>query len=387
MEVRHPARTMPFHVLYVGLEAAVTAGNVTRKDDPDTGRALYVYSDRCVYENAWDEFSLLARGLVLHPATEAVVATPFAKFFNAGERGRAIPNGSFDTLEKMDGSLVIIHHFDGDWRCATKGSFASSQTEWVEAWLDRNDTSSLVPGTTYLCEAVYPENRIVVRYDWTGLCLLGAYREDGTELRVSELRDVAYWMEGWTTPETQYYEDFTQLVADARALPGNREGFVIRFEEDGTRLKVKGAEYCRIHASISRCTPLAIWEAMAAGDDLEAMRRDLPEEFLPDFDGIRAALDAQVSSIVDRVRRAVADVAGMTDKELGQSLDRVPADVRHLICPVRENGGLDFPIRASDGGVPRRTMGVIHRMVRPTGNLLPGHAVSSLLERATGGAA
>jgi len=175
-------------------------------------------------------------------------------------------------------------------------------------------------------------------------------------------------------------------VADARALPGNREGFVIRFE-DGTRLKVKGAEYCRIHASISRCTPLAIWEAMAAGDDLKAMRRDLPEEFLPDFDAIRAALDAQVSSIVGRVREAVAGVAGLTDKELGQSLDRVPADVRQLVFPVRKGGGLAFPLRASDGGGSRCAMAIIHRMVRRTGDRLPGYGASRSLERATGEAA
>ena len=110
MNVVHPARSMPFDVLHAGMEAAVTAGNASRKDCPDTGRALYVYSDRCVYENAWNEFSLLARGLILHPASKAVVATPFPKFFNAGERGRPIPAGSFDTLEKMDVSLAIIHH-------------------------------------------------------------------------------------------------------------------------------------------------------------------------------------------------------------------------------------------------------------------------------------
>ena len=386
MEVRHPARTMPFHVLHAGLEAAVAAGNVVRKDCPDTGRALYVYSDRCVYENAWDEFSLMARGLILHPESATVVATPFVKFFNAGERGRPIPTGPFDVLEKMDGSLAIIHHWDGRWRCATKGSFNSSQAEWVEAWLDQTDTLPLVPGTTYLCEAIYAENRIVIRYVWDCLCLLGGYRQDGAELTIPQLREIAFRMEGWTTPNTHSYANFADLVADARALPGNREGFVLRYE-DGTRIKVKGDAYCRIHASISRCTPLAIWEAMAAGDNLETMRRDLPEEFLADFDGIRAALDARVSSIVGRVRQAVADVAGLTDKELGQSLERLPADVRQLVFPVRKAGGLAFPPRASDGGGSRRVLGVIHRMVRPTGNRLPGYAPSSSLERATGEAA
>ena len=241
-------------------------------------------------------------------------------------------------------------------------------------------------GTTFLCEAVYAENRIVIRYDQDCLCLLGAYRTDGTELGIPELKDVASRMEGWTTPGTRSYADFADLVAGARVLPGNREGFVLRYRV-GTRIKVKDDAYCRIHALISRCTPLAILEAMAAGDDLEATRRDLPEEFLPDFDAIRTALDARVSSIVGRVHRAVADVSGLTDKELEQSLDRVPAEVRQLVFPVRNGGGLAFPSRASDGEFPSRAMGLIHKMVRPTGNRLPGYAASSVLERATGQAA
>ena len=376
---------MTFDLLYAGLEAAVAAGNIIRKDCPDTGRALYVYSDRCVYEDAWNEFSLLARGLILHPATETVVATPFPKFFNAGERGRPIPAGSFEVYEKVDGSLAIIHHWQGRWRCATKGSFNSSQAAWVEAHLAASDTSWLVPGATYLCEAIYSENRIIIQYDRDNLFLIGAHREDGTEAGWPEMRDIADRM-GWERPAPHNMGAFHELVAYVRTLPGNREGVVVRFE-DGTRLKVKGDAYCRIHASISRCTPLAIWEALAAGDDLEAMRRDLPEEFPPDFDGIRAALDAQVSSIVSRVREAVAEVAGLTDKELGQSLDRLPADVRQLVFPVRKNGGLAFPLRASDSGGSLRAMAVIHRMVRPTGNRLPGYAACSSLERATGEAA
>ena len=198
---------MTFDLLYAGLEAAVAAGNIIRKDCPDTGRALYVYSDRCVYEDAWNEFSLLARGLILHPASATVVATPFTKFFNAAERGRPIPAGSFDTFEKLDGSLAIIHWWDGRWRCATKGSFTSSQAGWVEEYLDASDTSPMVPGTTYLSEAIYAENRIVIRYSRDYLCLLGAYAEDGTELWLTEMRDLIYAM-SWTTPETHYYEDF-----------------------------------------------------------------------------------------------------------------------------------------------------------------------------------
>ena len=41
-------------------------------------------------------------------------------------------------------------------------------------WLANHDLSCLDKETTYLAEAIYPENRIVVHYQHAGLVLLGA---------------------------------------------------------------------------------------------------------------------------------------------------------------------------------------------------------------------
>ena len=71
----HPARQMDFDELLAGLENARTAGLVSSRDCP-AGRRLYIYTNRCVYENGWNDFAVLARGLILHPATRQVIATP-----------------------------------------------------------------------------------------------------------------------------------------------------------------------------------------------------------------------------------------------------------------------------------------------------------------------
>jgi RNA ligase len=94
---------------------------------------------------------------------------------------------------------------------------------------------------------------------------------------------------GWPVARRHAFASFSELVEHARGLPKTEEGFVIRFV-DGLRLKLKGDEYKRIHALISRCTPLAMWEAMQAGDDMQAIRRDLPEEFWDDFDAITSTV-------------------------------------------------------------------------------------------------
>ena len=49
--------------------------------------------------------------------------------------------------------------------------------------------SSLEPGTTYLAEATYPENRIVIHYAEPALFMLGALESDGLEMTYEELID------------------------------------------------------------------------------------------------------------------------------------------------------------------------------------------------------
>jgi RNA ligase len=364
----HPARQIPFDELLAGLEKARLAGHIGYRECP-AGRRLYIYTHRCVYENGWDDFSLLARGLILHPPTKRVIATPFPKFFNAGERGVPIPALPFEVFEKVDGSLGILYHFDGAWRASTKGAFESSQARWIENRLAAQDLSALVPGTTYLTEAVYPENRIVVRYEAAELVLLAAYREDGSELHVDELSEVAAGL-GWRIATRHAFTSFADLVEHARGLPKTEEGFVVRFN-DGLRLKIKGSEYQRIHALISRCTPLALWEAMAAGDDLDAIRRDLPEEFWSDFDGIRSALAARVDGIAAKVAATAERLAGATDKEIGLQLKSLDAEVQPLIFNWRKAGG-----RLDD-----RSKTGIFRMIRPTNNELPGYVASYAMNR------
>lgn len=365
----HPARVMPFTDLLAGLERARSAKTVYRRDDPATGRTLYCYTARAAYENAWDEFTRMARGLVLDLANQHVVATPFPKFFNVGEHGVSIPDLPFEAFEKLDGSLIIIHHHDRSWRAATKGAFDSAQAEWAERLLARQDTSSLVPGVTYLAEAIGPENRIVVHYPEAALVLLAAYREDGTELGYAELIEAGAAL-GWRTAERRTFASFADLLTSARALPATDEGLVLRFA-DGMRLKVKGDEYRRIHALISRCTPLAMWEAMAAGSDMEAIRRDLPEEFWEDFDSITTSLSGQLRAFEDRIAATVADVAHLSDKELGLSLATLPEDTRPFVFTWRKGGGrLDGKARQ-----------LLFRAVRPTGNELAGYVPSYAMGR------
>ena len=154
----HPARQLTFDELWAALKAAKAAGDVNENIGSD-GLSLFCYSKSAVYERHWNEMTMLARGIILDPGSKRVVATPFPKFFNIGERADSIPDLPFEVYEKMDGSLIIIFHHGGQWRCATKGSLGSEQAKWAAGWMAQFDLSPLVPGATYLAEAIYPENR------------------------------------------------------------------------------------------------------------------------------------------------------------------------------------------------------------------------------------
>jgi RNA ligase len=366
---RHPARLVDFQELIDRLEAARAEGHVYRRDDAATGRSLYCYTSRCVYETAWDEVTVLARGLVVDRAARRLVATPFPKFFNVGEGGRTIPDLPFEAFEKLDGSLAILHHHGGCWRAVTKGDFRSDQAKWAEAWLGAHDLSALVPGTTYLAEAVHPGNRIVVRYEQAALVLLAAYDEAGIELGYDQVMATAGAL-GWPAARRHAYAAFADMLLETRALPRTAEGFVIRFE-NGLRLKAKGDEYRRIHALISRCTPLAMWEAMLAGDDMIAIRRDLPEEFWEDFDSITSLLDAHYAALAERVTAAAASVAHLSDKELGLQLPSLAPETAPYLFAFRKAGN------KMDSRCRERAL----KQIRPAENNLQGYTPSYAMGR------
>jgi RNA ligase len=370
----HPAHAIPFNDLVAQLTAAVRDGHVSERRHPDRpDLALYCYTNRCVYENAWTPVIEAARGLVIDHGTQRVVATPFPKFFNHGERTAAMPDEPFEVFDKLDGSLGVVFFDDvtSTWRVATKGSFTSTQAQWATAHLDTLNTSSLTRGATYCFEIVYTANRIVVRYPWEGLALLAVYGDDGCEWT---RRDVVAEANGLgSRVVTSYlYASLDAMVLAARTFAADREGFVVRFAS-GYRIKVKGDEYLRVHRLVSRVTPLALWESMAEGDDLDAIRREIPEEFYDDFDTIRAALTHRFVDVVSATEDAHAARCDVSDKDVGLALASIPQPARQFIFARRKHG-------PTWHALPKFRNDVC-RVFRPTANVLAGYSPSAAMHR------
>lgn len=375
---RHSALEFDFDTLLSELHNAAERKLVSIKTDRHL--SLYCYTQACVYERAWTPITRLARGLILDTAARRVAALSFPKFFNLNEiGGDSLPELSFATYEKLDGSLIIIWHdrVDEAWRCATKGSFNSVQARAAQAWLDRKlacaGSSRLYPGVTYLAEWIAPDNRIVVPYIEPELVLLGAYSEDGIELTCEHL---SILLSDWRFPTRYDCDSLVDLVATAQALPKTQEGFVLRFE-DGTRIKLKGDEYKRIHAAISGCTPLSVWSVMQTPTDaagaLATFAHGLPEEFRDEFETIKLLLERDLRTLIVAIASEAQLWATCSDRELGIALPSVPEPARHFIFAWRKTKGnlLGHP----------KSRAALFRAIRPHGNKLLGYEPSSALIR------
>ncbi len=380
---QHPAFFLPFNELRENLTQRVNSGLINRQ--VSNGLELYTYSRDCQFDKSnWDIFTLMARGLVLCPEEERIVAVAFPKFFNFSEISAVLPDESFMVTEKIDGSLIIIFHHKDMWHCITKGSFTSEQAIWATDWLYNNiNILSLHNGMTYLAEAIYPANRIVVSYDYEGMVLLSAYTEKGYELTRNEL-ELESECVGFRDVDEKIYT-IDEMLELAKTMNLTSEGFVVRFE-NGYRLKIKGDEYVRVHRLISNCTPLAIWDMMRHCDNLEVISKDLPEEFRRDFDQISNLLQLKFEDTLRIIREFYYETEDLTNKELGLAIqsgkynDRLPF-VRACAFPCRKS---DFfstafePYKDNDTRHPRR---FIFESFRPTGNVLEGFEPSSVMNR------
>lgn len=257
------------------------------------------YTAKAQYDAVWNDYTMSCRGLIIDSQGQ-IKARPFRKFFNLGSEVKfdQLPDGSFEVYEKLDGSLGILYWVNDSPYIATRGSFISEQSQTATSILNSKYATilpKLNPQLTYLFEIIYPENRIVIDYGATQelflLAIIDTY--SGQELPLSEI--------GF--PLVQPYPQVTDLRALETLAEENQEGFVIRFES-GFRVKVKFAEYVRLHRIITGLSQLTIWEYLSEGKSLDALLTKLPDEV---YDWVRTTSEQMLFSF-QRIERSCLEV-------------------------------------------------------------------------------
>jgi RNA ligase len=241
---------------------------------------IWNYSEKVQYEGLWDDITLMCRGLVTN-SEGVIVARPFRKFFNI-EEGRHTPTEQFNVYEKMDGSLGILFFYNDVWVLATRGSFTSDQAVKGFEMLNNYEYEKLHKDYTYLFEIIYEENRIVVKYSFEDLVLLGmietktGYEVDlygeGNDIRLKNL------ISNIGIKVVRKYDGIKDYSLLKGMIGDDEEGFVVQFS-NGDRMKVKGEEYLRLHKIMTNVSTTAIWEMLSEGKDVMELLKDVPDEF------------------------------------------------------------------------------------------------------------
>src|ERR1035437_10304908 len=284
------------------------------------------YMDAVQYDNLWNTFNRMCRGLILDMKNKRVLAYPFNKFFNLGQMPETNYDnlsalGGFETSEKLDGSMIIafINPNDNKLTFTTKGSFDSEHGAYANqlplTYEQLSTLRSYAEHGTLMFELITKRFQIVVDYKKKGyaegLYWIG-YRHKVSDKLASfeDLAKMAYLVD-LPTFKTYSFNGLDQLIALAKDLPVLSEGFVLRFKDD-LMVKVKGSAYLAAHRFISHLSDRNILEAVADGtaSDLAVLA---PEEYKQD-----------VLDKIDHFQKRVAELENICYTLYSQAPQGVP---------------------------------------------------------------
>jgi T4 RnlA family RNA ligase len=288
------------------LPTLIEQGYITSQTHPSLPLTIYNYTAKAQFDRHWVAATLHCRGLVLD-RNYRPIARPLPKFFNLSEHQDLLPDGVPEIYEKLDGSLIILFHYQGQWEVASRGSFASEQSQMARVLLPnyQADLNGLDPEYTYLFEIIYPHNRIVVDYGSAErLVLLAAiHTQTGVELphRQVNWRDRSQTYPATTLPE------WLESIDETQSELSNHEGFILKWP-NGFRLKYKLADYVRLHRIITRVQAKDIWECLSQNQSLQQFLESVPDEFYNWVKDTKLELETKYQAIEAECQQAFRDL-------------------------------------------------------------------------------
>jgi hypothetical protein len=195
-----------------------------------------------------------------------VISAGFPKFTNWGENpdNFPVPNSlrNCTIMEKLDGSLLIVSKYNGQYILRTRGTVdASTLANGHELELFKEKfLKSLTHDTpdtwnvSILFEWVSPINKIVLNYgdepDWY---VVGIVRHSDYSLYSQEDLDMWAKNKGFKRPATYTFTDVNDLLQNVDQWKG-KEGVCVYSKNDQTIHKVKSADYLIKHRFKSEAT-------------------------------------------------------------------------------------------------------------------------------------
>jgi RNA ligase len=196
------------------------------------------------------------RGIILDESDNwNVVCYTYSKFFNVQETLAApIDWSNASVQEKLDGSIIQLYHYRGEWLVATSGT-PDAQTPIGDYGMTFYDMFwrvfrmpppelALDKKYCYAFELCCPENRVVVQHKESRLVLHGI-RDLVTMQEIDPLD--TEWEGCFETPKTFPITSIDECLEAAKHLdPLSQEGYVV-CDSNFNRVKVKSPAYLALH--------------------------------------------------------------------------------------------------------------------------------------------
>jgi RNA ligase len=268
------------------LNEYIKSGRIQKNPHPTLPISIYNYTRETQFNQDWDDITLSMRGTIIDNEGY-VIASAFEKFFNYEEVRDKLPERSDYVYiqKKIDGSLGILFHYEGEWHLATKGSFISDVAKKGMEILEKNYKffrQNFMTHISYIVEIVYPENKIVVDYKEKERIVFLSTSENGRENHWTTSLSIfkGSGIKNKDIIKTEQHFNFSEdLYKDLKGKNTyNEEGFVVIFQPY-FRMKIKFEDYVRLHKIMTGFSNVSIWEALRDGKNIEELLGDVPDEF------------------------------------------------------------------------------------------------------------
>lgn len=247
------------------------------------------------------------RGIILDESNNwEIVSYPYDKFFNYGECHA--PKLDWETAkvyEKLDGSLMTLFHYQGEWRVQSSGmadaagevngfKYSFGQLFW-RVWQELDYQLPAETDCCFMFELMTPYNRVVVRHDRNKLVLHGVRDKSSLKELDPQISAKKY---SWQLVQTYPLKTLKEIIAVTNELnPMDSEGYII-CDRNFRRIKVKSPQYVAISHLRTGFSTRRMLEIVATNEGEEFLNyypewRNLYRQIETKYDALVAEIEAK----------------------------------------------------------------------------------------------
>lgn len=305
---------------------------------------LYSFKYSMINSPMHEEIVQESRGIILDKDNDwAIVSFPYKKFFNYAEPYAAKIDWKTATcLEKLDGSLMTLYHYKGEWHVATSGlpdanglfhPLLPGLTYKKVFWDVWEKLSYSLPTNTdecYMFEMMTQYNKLVCQYKRNRIVFHGA-----RNIKTFEEKPYSYGKKlGWEVVRALPMQTLEEVLEVTATLdPLKEEGHVV-VDANFNRIKIKSTEY----AELSH-----LREGLSARRLVAVVVNNESDEFLSYF----PHFDIAYNKLAEQLKKYIADLEKAYTKfsKIENIKDFVEAisDVKHKHALLaKRNKGMSF---------------------------------------------